>query len=56
MSNRRKPKLLNRTSGQRQRDPLVWDRHPGNPKTIAAIEKAEQESKKPKLILQPKGT
>lgn len=43
MSNRRKQRSLNRTSGKAQRNQLYWRGHPGNPTTQREV--AEQHAR-----------
>lgn len=56
MSNRRKSRKLNVSSGLLQRAKLTWSGQPGNRTTALQIRQAEEEASKPKFILQPKQT
>lgn len=58
MSNTRKLRVINATSGKFQRNRNEWSGAPGNPTTqlklIEAQRAAKEASRKPRFILQPK--
>lgn len=51
MSNTRKLKQFNRTSGTSQRSKLYWAGQPGNPTTRRRMAKQAEENAKPKFQL-----
>ena len=55
MSNRKKPKILNRTSGQRQRPRQFWSTGYAHPANVQQVIDDRLERNKPRFILQPKG-
>ena len=55
MSNTRKARQLNSSSGLSQRLKFTWSGQVGNRNTMKRRQKAAEEAGKPKFILQPKG-
>jgi hypothetical protein len=55
MSNTRKRRILNRTSGMLQRPKQHWNGQPGNPRTQAEIARQQDEARKPRFQFSHKG-